>query len=217
MCFSASASIGAGVVLTVIGVATIKKANKTIKLMPFACIPFLFGIQQMAEGVLWLTLPSSKWPMVQLIATNVFLVFAQVVWPILVPVALLLLDRDSIVKNYHKVFVIIGFIVGTYMAYCLASIGASAEIVGHHIAYQQNYPTTFRGFGITLYALATVGPPLISQVKRMWILGLTILVSYVVTAILYDHYILSVWCFFASIISLSIYLIISNVASRSAN
>ena len=41
MCFSASASFGAGVVLNVIGVATIKKTHHSPQLL-FASIPFIF-------------------------------------------------------------------------------------------------------------------------------------------------------------------------------
>ena len=54
MCFSASASFVAGVSLTAIGVATVRKAEGPAE-RPFAMIPLLFGIQQLTEGVIWLT------------------------------------------------------------------------------------------------------------------------------------------------------------------
>jgi hypothetical protein len=41
----------------------------------------------------------------------------------------------------------------------------------------------------------------------MWLLGVTVLISYAITAIFYTDYIVSVWCFFASIISVAIYII----------
>lgn len=37
-----------------VGVATLKNAKKTSEL-PFGMIPLLFGIQQLTEGVIWLT------------------------------------------------------------------------------------------------------------------------------------------------------------------
>ena len=55
MCFSASASFGAGIVLTGIGVASIKKSDTRSKSL-FASIPLIFGIQQITEGFLWLAL-----------------------------------------------------------------------------------------------------------------------------------------------------------------
>jgi hypothetical protein len=56
MCFSASASFGAGIVLAVIGVATIKKREQPSQIY-FATIPFLFSIQQVSEGFLLSSFP----------------------------------------------------------------------------------------------------------------------------------------------------------------
>lgn len=77
MCFSATASFGAGVVLTVIGVASIKKTHHPTQLL-FASIPFIFGVQQIAEGILWLTLPNPDYVSTQKIFTHIFLFFAQI-------------------------------------------------------------------------------------------------------------------------------------------
>jgi hypothetical protein len=42
----------------------------------------------------------------------------------------------------------------------------------------------------------------------MWMLGITILISYIMTTIYYTDYVVSVWCFFASIISIVVFFII---------
>ena len=44
MCFSATASFIAGVPLSVLGVAAVKKAERKAEI-PFAMIPLLFGVQ----------------------------------------------------------------------------------------------------------------------------------------------------------------------------
>jgi hypothetical protein len=207
MCFSAEVSFGAGAVLTVIGVATIKKTQHSSQLL-FASIPFIFGMQQIAEGILWLSLPNPDYLNVQTIFTYVFLFFAQILWPLWVPVAILLLEKESTRKNIQKVLVGAGLLVGAYLAYCLLFYRVEAKIVGQHIMYLQDYPVSFRNYGIILYALATIVPPFFSHIKNMWLLGVIILLSYVIAAIFYEHYVLSVWCFFASIISLSILFII---------
>jgi branched-subunit amino acid permease len=54
MCLSATASFIAGVSLSVLGVATVKKAERKAEI-PFAMIPLLFGTQQIVEGMLWLS------------------------------------------------------------------------------------------------------------------------------------------------------------------
>jgi len=206
MCFSASASFGAGFVLTVIGVAAIKKTQHPSQLL-FASIPFIFGVQQIAEGILWLSLPNPDYVYAQKIFTIIFLFFAQILWPMWVPIAILLLEKKITRKKIQEVLVGAGIIVSSYLAYCLLTFHVEAKIVGHHIKYIQDYPTSFRTIGIIFYALATIVPPFFSHVKRIWMLGTTILLSYIVTAVFYEHYILSVWCFFSSIISIAIYAI----------
>ena len=55
MCFSSNASFGASAVLAVVGVVAIAKAKNTPGRL-FAAIPFIFSIQQFAEGMLWLSM-----------------------------------------------------------------------------------------------------------------------------------------------------------------
>jgi hypothetical protein len=206
MCFSASVSFGAGVVLTVIGIATIKKANHKSQLL-FASIPFVFGVQQFAEGILWLTIPTANYFVLQKMATYIYLFFAHIMWPLSVPIAILLIEKSRTRKTIQKILVASGILVSFYLAYCLATYPVKAVIEGHHISYILGYSNLLNNFWIVLYALATIAPPFFSHIKRMWMLGITTLISYIVTELFYENYILSVWCFFASIISLSIYVI----------
>jgi 5-keto 4-deoxyuronate isomerase len=62
-------------------VAAIKKTRHKSQLL-FASIPLLFGVQQLAEGVLWHTLPNPEYANVQRTFTYVYVLFAQTVWPI---------------------------------------------------------------------------------------------------------------------------------------
>ena len=56
MCFSANASFIAGATISAIGVVTLKKVKAPSQIV-FASIPLIFGVQQLSEGVLWLTIP----------------------------------------------------------------------------------------------------------------------------------------------------------------
>jgi hypothetical protein len=210
MCFSANASLGAGLVLTVIGVLSIKKVQRP-SLLLFASIPFIFGIQQLAEGVLWLTLPHPEYITTQRGATYVFLFFAQLLWPLWVPIAILLAEKKETRKNIQKVLVGLGFLMSFYLAYCLLTFHVEAKIVGKHIAYLQDYPVALQPYSMVLYIIVTIAPAFFSHVKHMWILGVCILISYIITMIFYDYYFVSVWCFFSSIISTSIYSIIKGI------
>ena len=210
MCFSATASFSAGVVLTAIGVAPIKKVQHPSQIM-FAAIPLIFAVQQIAEGILWLALPNPAYLRTQVTFTYIFLFFAQVVWPLWVPVAILLLEKEDLRKRVQRYLVAAGVIVGLYLAWCLATFPVQANIVGYHVAYTLNFPSSLRNYGVVLYVLATIIPPFFSPIKRMWMLGVAIAISYIITAIFYEQYILSVWCFFASIISISVYVIMREI------
>jgi hypothetical protein len=209
MCFSASASIGAGVVLSVIGVASIKKAHSKQQLY-FASIPIVFAVQQFSEGLLWVALAEPINISLRHNMTIIFLFFAQVVWPILVPVAILKMEPKANRRLAGKVFVGIGALVSSYLFYCLMAFQVDASALGKHIIYEQYYPISVgKSCGI-LYVLATIGPPFISRLPRMWMLGITILISYIITSFFYTDYIVSVWCFFASIISIAVYAVLQD-------
>ena len=80
MCFSASASFGAAIVLSAISVSTIKKTQQPSQLY-FAIIPLIFCLQQISEGFLWLSLTNPSYASLQQPMTYIFLFFAQILWP----------------------------------------------------------------------------------------------------------------------------------------
>src|SRR5471030_2723711 len=80
MCFSATASLTAGTALSAIGVASLRLV-KTKSERPFALIPLLFGIQQLSEGVIWLTFGHGA-PALRPAMTYLYSFFSHVLWPI---------------------------------------------------------------------------------------------------------------------------------------
>ncbi len=210
MCFSAGASFGAGVVLSAIGVASIKKVQQPTQLI-FASIPLVFAVQQISEGFLWLALADPAYVFMQQATTYIFLSFAQVVWPFWVPLAMLLLEREDKRKKTQWAFLAMGLLVSGYLAYHLITYHALATIIGRHISYNEGFPSGRSGYGALLYIMATVVPPFFSNSKHMWMIGTAILISYIITTIFYEDYITSVWCFFASVISLSVFIVIHKI------
>jgi hypothetical protein len=210
MCFSASVSFGAGAVLFVIGVASIKKA-KTPSQFIFASIPLIFAVQQITEGFLWLALSNPDYAFLKQFATYNFLFFAQVVWPVWAPFSILKLEPKERQSKAKMFFVAIGSLVSLYLAYCLLTFQVEAKIVGHHISYVEHFPASINKYGVFLYVIVAVVPPFLSRIKRMWLLGSMILVSYIITAIFYEDYVISVWCFFAAIISIAVFVIVSEL------
>lgn len=210
MCFSVEASFGAGIVLSAIGVASIKKVQSPSQIV-FASIPLIFSVQQITEGFLWLALSNPIYASLQQVTTYTFLLIAQIVWPVWVPLAILLAEKEDKRKTIQKLLVIVGVLLSSYMAYCLFSYNVQAKIIGYHISYEQNYPLALTLAGGVFYFIATIVPPFFSTIKRMWLLGLAILISYIITIAFYENYFVSVWCFFASVISILVFVIMNEI------
>ena len=90
MCFSATASFSAGILLLGAGVVAVKSAHGSREL-PLAAIPLLFSIQQLIEGVVWLTFRYEA-PLLNAVMTHAYSFFSHVLWPVYVPVAVLLVE-----------------------------------------------------------------------------------------------------------------------------
>lgn len=213
MCFSATASFTAATVLSTIGVISIKKTNN-VKQVPFACIPLIFAMQQFSEGFLWLNLIPEGDKTIANVATYGFIFFAQIFWPIWVPYSIFLLEKNRRQKGIFKILVGAGIAVSIYLTYCLLAIGVEAKITAYHIAYIQKYPLALKALVIPFYAMSTVVPMFVSSIKYMWVLGLAVLLSYLISVYFYHQNSLSVWCFFSSIISIGIYLIIRQISNN---
>jgi len=206
MCFSASASFGASAVLTAVGVASIKQAKRGTQ-VPFAGIPLIFAAQQVSEGFLWLSLTDPAFAQCRDISQYIFLFLAQVLWPVWVPLSILMVEPRNGKKNIEKALLGSGFLVSLYLAYSLIFYSVTARISDYHIFYDQHSPGIFGHAGILFYIIVTTAPPFISGFRRMWILGVPILVSYALTAIFYTNYIISVWCFFSALTSIIVFTI----------
>jgi len=208
MCFSAAASFGAGVVLGTVGIASLKKVQLPSQI-PFASIPLLFAVQQISEGFLWLSLTNQAYASWQQIPTYVFLVFAQIVWPTWVPFSIMMIEKNNHRRKILVIMLWIGMSLSAYLAYCMVFYHLEAQITSHHIHYTLNFPMAFVWFSGFVYFIPTVLPPFISGIKRMQILGLTILTSYIITTIFFHEYIISIWCFFAAVLSAIVLSIMS--------
>jgi hypothetical protein len=208
MCFSAGASFAAGVVLSAVGVATQRKVRKPSQRL-FAAIPLLFGFQQFTEGVLWVTLRSSGYDWLQNAATYIFLIMALVIWPVMIPLSMWFMEEVKKRKKILVSLIVMGGIVSLFYAFCLISYNVTPQIKSFHIQYIHEFPQTLVDIAYAFYVASIVVPLFVSSVRWMWLLGILIAVSYLVTGIFFAQYLASVWCFFAALSSVVIYWILS--------
>lgn len=202
MCFSATASFTAGTALSAVGVLTLRKPRNKGEL-PLALIPLLFGIQQLTEGVLWLSLRHGL-PTLQLWSTNIFAGFSHVLWPIFVPLAILLVETSRRRKAALGVFLVLGLGVGLYLLYFLVRFGVTAQIHGQSIFYDSPH---FYIWGVlAIYLLATCVSGLFSSHRCINYFGVLAFVLAIAAALVSIHTFVSVWCFFAAVLSALVYL-----------
>ena len=202
MCFSATASFSAGALLLGIGALTLKSTRRPRE-RPFAVIPMLFAIQQLSEGVIWLTFRHDA-PLLNAAMTHFYSFFSHVLWPIYVPVAVLLIEPPGWRRRALVAFIAAGIAVGAYLLYFLAAFPIVSRPIGQHIEYVS--PHFFAMAAMTLYLLSTTVSPIFSRHRMVNVFGILALLSFGAAYFFYATWFISVWCFFAALLSAVVYV-----------
>lgn len=210
MCFSAEASFGSGVILSIAGTIALKNVKKPSQIL-FAGIPFLFAIQQFSEGFVWSALRDNNFGWWMTTASYVFLSFALLIWPVWVPLSVWMLEKNE--KRKKIILVTLGVGIIFSMALFIFLINYPIKVITnyYHIDYKVETPFQYPFLSRFLYLIATVFSLLNSSIASVRWLGMVILLSYVFSLVFFEKYTISVWCFFAAIASLIIVLIIKNI------
>ena len=207
MCFSAGASFAGSVVISTIGIATILKVHKPSQIV-FACIPLFFGFQQFIEGCLWYSMQHPEYAQYENIFTTTFLIMAQIFWPVMIPLAVLHMEKNKKKKRLLWVFLSLGLTISIFYIYCLLNYTVTPQISGYHIHYIENSPKTLTFIAFLLYLITSITPLFISSIKRTHLLGILMSLSCLITILFFTQYLTSVWCFFAALISAVIFWIL---------
>jgi len=209
MCFSAEASFTAGALLSLAGLVSMRlsrtRANKFL-----ATIPVFFAAQQILEGILWLTIPNHAGSFWYYLGLYGFLIFAFTLWPVWVPYTMSLTEKDKNRKKIMQAICILGLIIAGIFIWHALRTSFDAQIYENHIQYLLGLPTD--GIIVELLSLAylicVVGPFLLSTKPHAWLFGLLVLIACGISYYFYYIVLVSVWCFFAAILSGYIVLII---------
>jgi hypothetical protein len=210
MCFSANASFTTSALLSVIGIASIKlSTTKQDKLLAYT--PLIFAFQQFCEGVLWLTLPDQQPYGAYIFGMYGFLFFTLLFWPVWIPYVTTLTEQNSLRKKILMNFVYIGMVTCMLFLWFVPTSTVSAQAVGKQIVYTINLPkSTFIQTSMMLLYLLVIVPPLfISTIPYLWVIGLLLSGSYAISYFFYRYALISVWCFFAAVISSVVLVLVS--------
>lgn len=210
MCFSASASFGTGAVLGAVAIAALKKSGNSPQRL-FAFIPLLFAVQQLAEGFTWLLFMNAGYASWQMPSVYFYVFFAYAVWPVWVPFSVLIMETNKPRKTILWVLLIAGIIEMIYTIVCLLLYSVRASVSDHRIIYTFNYPPVLNELIVLrdgIYFIATLPAAFASSRKGVWIFGLILITSYVVSKLFFSEAVVSVWCYFAAALSFIVFFLI---------
>ncbi|MGA7325252.1 MAG: DUF6629 family protein [Rhodomicrobium sp.] len=201
MCFSASASFTASAVCGAFGVMIVSRARKGD--MMLALMPLIFSAQQALEGIVWLSGGEGCGSL----AANGFVIVAFIVWPFYTPLACWQSETASRPRKVMLALTWLGVIMALCGFYALHR-GFTIVFSTHHITYLplKHYPLIFDYF----YAFCAIAPLMLYRSIYIRLYGLLALTGFVVSTAMFNPGRYSVWCFFAAVSSLVLYLFIQS-------
>jgi hypothetical protein len=213
MCFSAAASFALSAALVPTGLYTISRVRSTApQWVPFAAFPLAFGMQQAAEGVVWLGLLNDN-PALTHGSARVFIFFSHFFWPAFVPLAVRAIETDPRRKRLIASLSVVGIAFGLtlFLPILVSPDLLQVEMVEHSILYRTS---THHGPDLTdhilrlLYAALVVGALWLSSDPAIRLFGTFVAGSLLLTWVAFDYAFVSVWCFFAAMLSVDIAIIL---------
>jgi hypothetical protein len=173
----------------------------------WAAIPVFFGIQQAFEGRVWQMLDAGNAAAAIPYAVG-FHFFSHFLWLWWMPLCCYLVETGRIRKRIMGGFALFGAFAGTlvYLVILTHPEWMSVAVREHSIYYR--FTVSYRDSihlpipTAGLYAMTVVVPLLISTHSRIKMFGVLVLLSMLLASKVYSYAYISVWCFFAAILSL---------------
>ncbi|MFJ6695358.1 DUF6629 family protein [Streptomyces sp. NPDC091272] len=197
MCWSATADLVAGTVITAVGVAAVAVAARHPRDVPLAALPLLLGAHQIIEAVVWHH-DGGTGP-----ATLAWSVIALPLLALWVPAAVLCAAPPS-ARRRLLVPLAVGVATAAALAHALATRTVTAEIRGHTVGYALGLPQA--ELLVVGYFLATLGSLLISGDRWLVLFGVLVTVGAAVSFGLWRQEYISTWCAFAAVCSVLLLL-----------
>jgi hypothetical protein len=202
MCFSPGADAVVGGIVVVVGVDAIRHVREPKQIL-LASLPLLFGLHQIDEAFVWLGLQGRVSESLERVGVWVYLLFALAALPALVPLAVLAVERVAGRRRLIAVFAMLGVTVGVSLAIAVFGGSVNAAIDGHHIAYDVSALSQGREL-TALYVVAACGALVACSYRDLAVLGVMNLIAVPVLMWMTVSGFVSLWCFWAAIVSVVI-------------
>ncbi|MGD1023914.1 MAG: DUF6629 family protein [Candidatus Sulfotelmatobacter sp.] len=201
MCFSATANFVGSGVLGAVGVVTLTRVKHRREVL-FAALPTLFAIHQFIEGFVWLGLDGILSPTVAHDMGAAFMLYAQGLLPLLLPLSVFLFEPDKESRQRMLPFLVVGGATTLYILWALTAYPLQLYIRGNSIVYI-NQATNNTAVGV-LYVIATCGSLFFSKIRIMVVFGAANLVILLAVMEVKRYAFTSLWCAYAAVASVTI-------------
>jgi hypothetical protein len=211
MCFSATASFALSGVLAPTGLFCLYRArNLGPGWLAFALFPLAFAVQQALEGMVWLGLDQ---PDAQLAAIGAsgFVFFSHFFWLIWVPLSVYLMHRNDAERPPGlAAFMVAGAVLGIMLYAPVLALDKAVPVSVQAGSIVYDVPllladSEWARFALKLiYFVIVVGSLGVSSDRRIQVFGGLIALSLIATELWFAIAFVSVWCFFAAVLSLYI-------------
>jgi hypothetical protein len=209
MCFSAPVSLAASALLVSAGFYGLRVASQNNpRYLPLAAIPIAFGMQQACEGLVWIGMETNSSTLVPVGAFG-FLAFAYWFWLFWAPWSVAISEANPLKRQVSWSLGLLGFVYGAllYLPMVFHIDWVGVQVVHHSIEYKTCLmfdPWLSQEVERLVYALIILIPFALASNPALKGFGATIALSAILSHLLLHQVFVSVWCFFAAILSLLI-------------
>ena len=199
MCFSPVGDLAGGVVVTAIGIDACRHLKGRPENLAIAGFPLLLGLHQVDEAFVWWGLQGHVSTQVGRVAMWIYLVFALVVLPVLVPTLLAVFEHSR--RRRWRYVALRGPRRVRVGGPARVDARGSPDRAPRRVPPRLLHRATPRGRLIGLYIVATCGPLLASGRRVLVWFGVANLVAVLALALLCASGFTSLWCFYAALVS----------------
>jgi hypothetical protein len=188
-----------GTVVLAIGIDACRHVRGRPEYVAIAALPVVLGLHQIDETLVWWWLQGHVSAGVGHVAMWIYLLFALVALPTLVPATFLLVEPTSRRRWRIVPFVALGVAVSAVLLEAMLVGHPSVQLGTYHLAYSIGLHHGVAIIG--LYIVATCGPLLLSGFRSVVWFGLANVAVVVALVLLCASGFTSLWCFYAALLS----------------
>ncbi len=190
--------------ITGIGIDVARNVHSHRDHIAFAALPLLFGAHQLTETFVWWGLQGHVPSAVGHVAMWLYLLFAFVLLPTYVPLAIRAIEPPGLRKQIMTGFLALGVVVSILLLAAMIRGPVSASLGHDHVAYSIKLHAGLLIVGA--YVLATCASAIFSGYRHIAIFGVINLIAVAILARLTIDGFASLWCGWAALTSVAIAL-----------